>query len=469
MTIAPDPVTASSASGRPLNPPRRLAPARSSRVGAAEITLVIAFVVGVTLGLWWRHGGLDSLLAGGTTSLVALAQLSGLGAALTSLAGVLLVARPRWLEKRYGLDRMLGWHRWVGTATVFLVLAHSIVSLLAYGGLYKRGMLPELWNLVTTQRWMWAATAAGLIFIGIGLTSWRRIRTKMHYETWYFLHLTAYLAVLLGFGHQLTIGSDFVDDRLSTWWWVALFVVTLAIVVIDRGGDLARAFLRRPLRVAAITPEGPDIASVLISGPGLKRLRATAGQYFLLRFAHGDLLWQAHPVSLSAAPTDQGLRFTMKNLGDGSAAIHQMPVGTRAFLEGPYGRMTAERAEGDPVLLVGGGVGLAPLRAIIEDCTPAQRPVLVARVRREDEFIHRAEIEALLRSRNGTLYVLAGPRHLFGGGDPFAPEMMRQAVPDLANRHVYLCGPESLERAVEKSVRACGVPLERIHVERFGV
>ena len=57
----------------------------------------------------------------------------------------------------------------------------------------------------------------------------------------------------------------------------------------------------------------------------------------------------------------------MKNLGDGSAAIHAMPVGTRAFLEGPDGRMTAERAEGEPVLLVGGGVGSAPLRAIIED------------------------------------------------------------------------------------------------------
>ena len=120
-------------------------------------------------------------------------------------------------------------------------------------------------------------------------------------------------------------------------------------------------------------------------------------------------------------------------------------------------------------MLVGGGVGIAPLRAIIEDCTPAQRPVLVVRVKREDEFVHRAEIETLLRARNGTLYVLAGPRHLFGGGDPFAPSMMKQAVPDLANRHVYLCGPESLERAVEKSVRACGVPLERIHVERFGV
>jgi predicted ferric reductase len=330
-------------------------------------------------------------------------------------------------------------------------------------------MLPELWSLMTTQKWMWAATASGVLFLVIGLTSWRRIRTKVHYETWYFIHLTAYLAVLMGFGHQLTMGSDFVGDKVGTYWWWALYLIVLVVVIVDRFGDLARAFFRRPLRVAAINYEGPNVASVRISGPGLKKLRATAGQYFLLRFGYGDLLWQAHPVSLSAAPTDQALRFTLKNLGDGSGLIHQMPVGTRAYLEGPYGRMTAERAQGERVLLVGGGVGIAPLRAVIEDCTPEQRPVLIVRVRNDADFVHKAEVEALLAKRNGTLYVLSGPRHHFGGGDPFKPEMMKQAVPDVADRHVYICGPESLERAVEKSVRACGVSLDRIHVERFGV
>ena len=469
VTITPDRLEVAMSAGQPLAPPRRLPSARSSRVTAFDVSLVVLFITGVTLGLWWRHGGVTQLLAGGNDTWIALAQLTGLAAALTSLGGVLLVARPRWLERRYGLDRMLGWHRWVGTSTVFLVFVHTVVSLIGYGGLEKRGLLPELWNLMQTQQWMWAATAALVLFVLIGISSYRRIRTKVHYETWYFIHLTAYLAVLLGFGHQLTLGTDFVGDKIGTWWWVSLYVVVLAILLVDRFGDLARAFLRRPLRVTAVTYEAPEVASVHIAGPGLKRLRATAGQYFLLRFGHGDLLWQAHPVSLSAAPTNRGLRFTIKSLGDGSDAIHQLPVGTRAYLEGPYGRMTAERSEGEKVLLVGGGVGLAPLRAVVEDCTPDQQPILVARVKNEEDLVHRAEIEQLLAARGGRLFVLAGPRTLFGGGDPFRPDMLREAVPDIAQRHVYLCGPESLERAVEKSARVCGVPLENIHVERFGV
>ena len=466
MTTTAGSAKTSMSKGKPLKAPRRLSPAPASRLTDFDVTLVVLFITGVTFALWIKHGGISTLTG---NPMLAVAQLSGLGAALAALGGVLLVARPRWMERRYGLDRMLGWHRWVGTSTVFLMLLHTVTSLLAYGSLEGKSMLPELWSLMTTQKWMWAATAAGVLFLLIGLTSWRRIRTKVRYETWYFIHLTAYLAVLMGFGHQLTMGSDFVGDKVGIYWWWALYLVVLAVVIVDRFGDLARAFFRRPLRVVAITHEAPDVASVRISGPGLKKLRATAGQYFLLRFGHGDLMWQAHPVSLSAAPTDQALRFTLKNLGDGSSAIHQMPVGTRAFLEGPYGRMTAERAQGERVLLVGGGVGIAPLRAVIEDCTPEQHPVLIVRVRNDADFVHKAEVEALLAKRNGTLFLLSGPRHHFGGGDPFKPEMMKHAVPDVADRHVYICGPESLERAVEKSVRACGVSLNRIHVERFGV
>jgi len=382
---------------------------------------------------------------------------------------VLLVARPRWMERRYGLDRMLGWHRWVGTSAVFLVIAHAVVSLFAYGQLEGAAPLPELWNLMRTERWMWAATVSLVLFVLIGATSYRRLRQRVHYETWYFIHLTAYLAVLLGFGHQLTLGADFSSDTVGRWWWISLYLLVLAVVLGDRVGDLVKAFVRRPLTVVDVASEGPDVMSVRIAGPGLSRLRVSAGQYFLLRFGHGDLVWQAHPVSLSAAPTDQGLRFTLKKLGDGSAAIHELPLGTRAYLEGPYGRMTAERSAGEKVLLVAGGVGIAPLRAVLEDCTADQAPVMIVRVRHESDFVHRSEVEHLLKVRGGTLYLLAGPRRWFGDGDPFRPDMLRAAVPDVDERHVYVCGPESLERAIEKSVRSCGVPQDRIHVERFGV
>src|SRR5690606_28811424 len=132
--------------------------------------------------------------------------------------------------------------------------------------------------------------------------------------------------------------------------------------------------------------------------------------FFLLRVMTARLWWQPHPFSLSAAPTTAGLRFTVKQLGDGSADVLRTRPGTRVVLEGPYGCFTAAAAHGAPVVLIGGGVGIAPLRAVLEDCTPAQRPVVIVRLRRPEDLAHRAELERLVAARGGVLHVLAGPR-----------------------------------------------------------
>ena len=227
--------------------------------------------------------------------------------------------------------------------------------------------------------------------------------------------------------------------------------------------------MSRRLYVTAVSREANGIGSLHVSGPGLRRLRVAGGQFFNVRALTSDLWWQTHPFSVSAAPTTAGLRFTIKELGEDSARMLQLRPGTRVVLEGPYGVFTAERAEGAPVVLVAGGVGIAPIRALLEDCGPQQRPVVIVRVHDDADVAHRLELERMVASRNGTLHVLSGPRRWFARTDPFAPETLRAWIPDLPDRHVFVCGPASLESAVMKGMRRAGVPARHIHHERFGV
>ncbi|MFN8172167.1 MAG: ferredoxin reductase family protein [Candidatus Nanopelagicales bacterium] len=449
-------------------PVRRLPRPRPARTRTSDVLALGGFVVVVTAGLWVRHGGLGLLREGGVGTLSGLGQLSGLVAALAALGGVVVAARPRSLERRYGQDRLIAGHRWFGIVTMLALLVHVVTDTWAWGASTGGTFVSGLVDLVAHESWMVAAAAGTVLFFVIGLSSWRRLRRRIPYETWYFVHLTAYLAVLLGFGHQLTLGSDFAADTLAWWWWVGLFAATFAFVTWVRTADLLRS-LTRTFRVTAVSREANGIGSLHVAGPGLHKMRVASGQFFNVRVLTRDLWWQAHPYSVSAAPTTAGLRFTVKEFGEDSTRLLGVRPGTRVLLEGPYGTFTVDQAAGKPVVLVAGGVGVAPIRALLEDCRPEQCPVVIVRVRDEADVAHRIELERMVASRNGVLHVLAGPREWFGRVDPFAAQTLRAWIPDVRERHVFVCGPASLEHAVMTGMRKAGVPAAQIHHERFGV
>lgn len=420
-----------------------------------------------TVALWLLNGGVSDLAKGNAGVLMSIGRLTGLLAALAAMTGLYLAARPRGLERRFGLERMLAWHRVAGIVTVSLVVVHAVADTVGWARTAGVNVGEQLMEFVAHQDWMTAALVGALLFLVVGVTSWRRIRRLMPYESWYFIHLSGYLAVLLAFGHQVTIGSDVTANQLITWWWATVFICFAVAIGWARIGDLGRAVGRGSLRVSRRIDTTADTTSIIVSGPGLKRLEARPGHYFMIRLLTSHLWWQAHPISLSAAPEPEGLRFTVKDLGDGSAAIGEAPVGTRVILEGPYGIFTVDAARGAPVLLVAGGIGVAPIRALLEDCSPGQRPVVVIRARRREDIAHLDEIALLAEECGGAVHLLTGPRQAFREGRPFHPEDLHRMVPDLTDRDVFVCGPGSLERAVVDSVRALGVQASRIHREGF--
>jgi ferredoxin-NADP reductase len=195
---------------------------------------------------------------------------------------------------------------------------------------------------------------------------------------------------------------------------------------------------------------------------------ARAGQFFVWRFLSRGRWWQANPFSLSAAPDGRSLRLTAKAVGAGSAGLRYVPVGTRVFAEGPYGAFTALQRATDATLLIAGGVGVTPIRALLEELDGSI--VVLYRVHTAADAVLLPELEALAKMRGARLHVLTGRT---GAGSPpntpFAPENLRALVPDVTARDVYVCGPPAMTTAVLRTLRALGVPRRQVHSERFSL
>ncbi|HLI55483.1 MAG TPA: ferric reductase, partial [Actinomycetota bacterium] len=249
-------------------------------------------------------------------------------------------------------------------------------------------------------------------------------------------------------------------------FWIALYVIAFGNLFLYRVAIPLRNAARHRMRVASVVVEAPGVVSIYVAGHNLDDLRAESGQFFLWRFLTRDGWWQAHPFSLSAAPNPNWLRIMVKNSGDYTATLQSIQPGTRVFAEGPYGAFTSARRTRRKVLLIGGGVGVAPLRALMESL-PARRGdlTLLYRARREEDLAFRAEIEQLADLRGVKVHYLLGPRKK--RANSFDPESLRHLVPDIANHDVYLCGPPAMQEQAIAGLQLAGVPKRRIHRENF--
>ena len=164
----------------------------------------------------------------------------------------------------------------------------------------------------------------------------------------------------------MTVGSDFLADPLAAAFWIGLYLVAFVSLLVYRVAWPVALTLRHRPRVQAIVPESDDTFSLYVRGRDLARLAVRSGQFFVVRALTRRDWSHGHPFSLSAAPSGDYLRFTIKVYGDGTRALSRLAPGTPLLLEGPYGAMHGGRRTGRRLLLVAGGIGIAPIRALAE-------------------------------------------------------------------------------------------------------
>jgi ferredoxin-NADP reductase len=229
-------------------------------------------------------------------------------------------------------------------------------------------------------------------------------------------------------------------------------------------------FERHRFRVERVERAAHEALSVYVTGRDLASFSFEAGQFFVWRFLDGARWYEAHPFSLSSQPGVALLRFTTKSGGDYTAGLAKLQPGTRVIIEGPFGRFTREACRAEKALLVGGGIGIAPIRPLAEALARDGIDVRVLyRCRRERDIAFRGEFDALrshYKVQTDYLVSNRGPNG-WSHSDWFRPANLVKLVPDVDEREVFICGPHGMTRHLVGTLRELGVSADRIHTEAF--
>ena len=462
MSVTADPVSPLGGSRRPSSTARRSVRPRPRLADAALAVVGLGF--GATIGLAITAETHSELVApGGIMTFIG--SLTGLAGMYLALVMVLLISRIPPVEHVLGLGGLLRWHRWLAPWPLSLIASHSIFTTIGYAQAARTGVGHEIGSLLSGYPGMVTATVALGLMMMAGIASIRAIRTRLRRETWWTLHLVMYLALALSFSHVIALGPSFVEHPLTQLVWSLVWAATAGVVITFRFGLPAFRSARHRLRVAEVRTETDGVVSVICEGRRLDRLPVSGGQFLCWRFLQQGLWWQAHPYSLSARPTPTHLRLTVKNRGDHSAELATLKPGARVAIEGPYGVFTSHAQRRKRAALIAGGIGVTAMRALLEDLPRSTRPTVILRVSRGEDAVFKDELADLTHRARGKLHVIVGSRD----DARVDADRLRQLVPEIAERDVYVCGPEEFVRDMVAVVQGVGVPADAIHYEAYSL
>lgn len=402
--------------------------------------------------------------------LIAAGRITGLLAVFSILMQFLLMGRATWMEQAFGLDKLAKIHKKNGYASMIFILAHPISIVAGYAMVSKIKYFEQYGLFLSDPSLLQAAIAVSL-FLTVVVSSIYIVRNKIKYEWWYAVHLLTYGAVILSWTHQLQYGSDFVRNPWMVAYWYSLYAFVFGQIALFRFALPVWRTLRHQFKVSKVVPESDDVTSVYITGQQMQNFPARAGQFLKVRFFSGLRWLESHPFSISAVPDQEGFRLSIKALGDFTGQIRTLKKGTKVFVEGPYGTFTAKKSKKSKVLCIAGGIGITPLRALIEEFGAEGKPVILLYANKTfTKAVFKDELAQLAKHYDlEVIYICSKDPQFKGESGHIDSEKIKRLVNDVQQRDVYICGPVQMMTAVRGELRALGVPNDQVHFEEFAL
>lgn len=413
----------------------------------------------------WAPVGISLMTSDISGIFLSIAQLLGLLATFFALTQFMLMGRIVWIERAFGLDRLASYHRFNGYMAIILIVIHPIFITLHHMVEEKANFVDAYLSVFSEHPYTLLALVAEILFVTVVVSSIYIARKHLKFETWYYVHLMVYLAIILASFHQFVNGGSLVSSPIAAAYWLGLYIFVALNLLIWRFGLVVYNFWRFGFTVSRVVHETPTVTSVYIRARDVWRLKVKPGQFIMVRIFTKKAWWQEHPFTVSWIPHTDELRISVRNVGDYTRDIQLLKPGARVAVSGPFGRFTSDVAVTNKRLFIAGGIGITPLRSLSEQATMGGIDAVLLYANKDSNDVPlKEEIDTLGIK---TIYVYSDQKVKGAEYGRIDGDFIKKMTPDFKQRDIYLCGPPPMMAALIEQLHELGVSKERLHYEVF--
>lgn len=363
----------------------------------------------------------------------------------------------RFFDKFFGMDKIIKFQRKFSVVTFVFVLFHPIFFMLSTKQVL--GFVVPNFSYVP----MAFGIMAFYILVVIMIAS--QLYKRISYGVWQYIHILTYVLFFFSMFHALNWGSDAGLTSLKVMYGI------IAVCIFT--GIFYRTYYKLKQRknkftVKIVKLETKDTFSLVISAKN--KFLFKAGQFAFLRL-NKERLYARHPFTLSSAPSEKDLQFTIKLSGRFTKIASELKKGEEIKIEGPFGKFTLEDTKKD-VVFIAGGVGITPFLSLIKENMVKKKPnkiTLIYGSRTTDDIIFKKEFDEMNQKWFKRVHVLSLSKEKSEDCEIgfIDKELLKKYVKNFDNKLFYICGPEILKNNAKKALHELGVKKESIIVEDF--
>jgi predicted ferric reductase len=437
-----------------------------------------SWMPGMALAILYFIAVVAPLLAAWATGIEPESHWSERGAALAMISGAMFFlqfwssGRFETLSGRVGIDRTMGFHRIAAVVALLVAVAHSLAPLVPAFIDDPQGASVLLSQMLVRPRLLSGVLSlAGLVvLVGFALL---RTRRGVRYEFWRASHGPLAIVVAGLILHHALTNGDYSSAPLPETVWLLL-----------GGGALLTLFSTyavRPWRmwrqgwvVDSIEPTADHVWQIILRAPQRSAFRFRAGQFLWLTIAPNSPPFHDHPFSIASSPQMlPKLRMLIREAGDCTNAFGAIEPGRRVAIDGPHGGFVLPSG-GAHVIMIAGGVGVAPLVGMLEDAADSgdarafrllyagRTPGALAGLRLIESLSRRLDLRVVK-----VVDALAEPPAFEQG--PMDRRHIEEILSGVPPKETYclICGPAGMVEFAIDALLDIGVPAAHILYERF--